>query len=329
MSEEEHQRVNAIPDKAQGRVDYLRLSITDRCNLRCQYCMPAEGVPARAHDEILSFEELAAFSRVAAGCGISKVRITGGEPLVRRGCADLVAMLARTSGIDDISLTTNGTLLARFAGDLRDAGLHRVNISLDSLDEARFAAVTRGGRLGDALAGLDAAFAAGFSPVKVNTLLLEGVEDELPAFVDLTREREVHVRFIEFMPLDRRLGGRGRLVPAPQVLQRLRELYELVPHEGPFGHGPAQYWQVPGTPGTIGFIAGVSEHFCESCNRLRLTADGRLRTCLFSGEEIVVRPLIGRPDELRAAIQDAVAGKSFDRCVEQRANERAMSQIGG
>ena len=321
--------MNAVPDKAQGRVDYLRLSITDRCNLRCRYCMPPEGVPARSHDEILSFEELAAFARVAAGCGISKVRVTGGEPLARRGCADLIAMLARTSGIDDISLTTNGTLLARFAGDLREAGLHRVNISLDSLDEARFAEVTRGGRLGDALAGLDAAFAAGFAPVKVNTLLLEGVEDELPAFVDLTREREVHVRFIEFMPLDRRLGGSGRLVPAPQVLQRLRELYDLVPHEGPFGHGPAQYWQVPGAPGTIGFIAGVSDHFCESCNRLRLTADGRLRTCLFSGDEVAIRALIARPDELRAAILDAVRGKSFDRCVEQRANERAMSEIGG
>ncbi len=321
--------MNAIPDRVQGRVDYLRLSITDRCNLRCAYCMPPEGVPARAHGEILSYEELAAFARVAAGCGISKVRITGGEPLVRHGCADLVAMLARTSGIRDLSLTTNGTLLARFAGELRDAGLSRVNISLDSLDEARFAEVTRGGRLGDALAGLDAAFAAGFAPVKVNTLLLEGVEDELPAFVDLTRAREVHVRFIEFMPLDRRLGGSGRLVPAPQVLQRLRELYELVPHEGPLGHGPAQYWHVPGALGTIGFIAGVSEHFCESCNRLRLTADGRLRTCLFSGEETAVRPLISRPEELRAAILAAVSGKSFDRCAERRANERAMSEIGG
>ena len=165
--------------------------------------------------------------------------------------------------------------------------------------------------------------------MKVNTLLLEGMEDELPAFVELTREREIHVRFIEFMPLDRRLGGRGRLVPAPQVLQRLRELYELVPHEGPFGHGPAQYWHVPGALGTIGFIAGVSEHFCGSCNRLRLTADGRLRTCLFSGEETAVRPLIADPDRLRAAILAAVSGKSFDRCVEQRANERAMSQIGG
>jgi GTP 3',8-cyclase len=321
--------VNAIPDKVQGRVDYLRLSITDRCNLRCLYCMPPEGVPAKGHDEILTYEELSGFARVAATCGISKVRITGGEPLVRFGCTDFVAMLARTSGIEDISLTTNGVLLPKFAEALREAGLHRVNISLDSLDEARFAEITRGGRLDDALAGLDAAFAVGFAPVKVNTLLLEGIEDELAGFVDLTREREVHVRFIEFMPLDRRLGGGGRLVPAPQVLQRLRELYDLVPHEGPFGHGPAQYWQVPGALGTIGFIAGVSEHFCESCNRLRLTADGRLRTCLFSGDETAIRPLIARPGELREAILAAVSGKSFDRCAEERANERAMSQIGG
>ncbi len=234
------------PGKTQGRVDYLRLSITDRCNLRCTYCMPPEGVPPRSHDDILSYEELAAFARVAAGCGISKVRITGGEPLARLGCADFVGMLARTSGIQDISLTTNGILLPRYAAELRRAGLRRVNISLDSLDAARFARLTRGGDLAAALAGLDAAFAAGFAPVKVNALLLEGIEDELDAFVALTREREVHVRFIEFMPLDRRLGGQGHLVPAPEILGRLKERYDLVPHEGPYGHGPAQYWHVPG-----------------------------------------------------------------------------------
>ena len=327
--------MTSTPHRAQGRVDYLRLSITDRCNLRCTYCMPPDGVPPRAHGEILRYEELAAFARVATTCGISKVRITGGEPLVRLGCADFVAMLGRTSGIRDISLTTNGVLLPRYAEDLRRAGLRRVNISLDSLDQERFARLSRGGALADALAGLDAAFAAGFTPVKVNALLLEGIEEELEGFVDLTREREVHVRFIEFMPLDRRvaggdgLGGAGRLVPAGEILQRLKERYELVPHEGPYGHGPAQYWHVPGARGTIGFIAGVSEHFCGSCNRLRLTADGRLRTCLFSGDEVDVRPLLERPLELRAAIERAVAGKSYDRCREALTNERAMSQIGG
>ena len=321
--------MNAIPARAQGRVDYLRLSITDRCNLRCTYCMPPEGVPARSHDEILSYEEFAAFARVAAGCGISKVRITGGEPLVRHGCADFVGMLARTSGIRDISLTTNGVLLPQYAYDLRRAGLRRVNLSMDSLDAARFSRLSRGGRLDEVLAGLDAAFAAGFSPVKVNALLLDGVQDELDAFVALTREREVHVRFIEFMPLDRRLEGHGRMVPAAEILQLLMERHRLAPHNGPYGHGPAQYWQAPGAQGTIGFIAGVSEHFCKSCNRLRLTADGRLRTCLFSGDEVAVRPLLASPAELRDVIRAAVAGKSYDRCREQRANERAMSEIGG
>jgi len=320
---------------AQSRVDYLRLSITDRCNLRCLYCMPPDGVQAREHSEILSYEELAGFARVAAGAGITKVRITGGEPLVRLGCADFVGMLSRTSGIDDISLTTNGLLLPRFAGELAANGLKRVNISLDSLDAGRFARITRGGRLDDALAGIDAALSAGFSPVKINALLLPGVLDELDAFVALTREYDVHVRFIEFMPLDRRvaeddeLGGEGRLLPAGDVLRRLMQEYVVVAHDGPYGHGPAHYWQVAGARGTIGFIAGVSEHFCGTCNRLRLTADGRLRTCLFSGEEVNVRPLLGDPEALRKAIDAAVAGKRYDRCSEALANDRAMSQIGG
>ena len=321
--------------RAQGRVDYLRLSITDRCNLRCTYCMPPEGVPSCGHSEILSYEEMSAFARVAADLGISKVRVTGGEPLVRAGCPDLVGMLDRTSGVHDISLTTNGLLLPRFARDLAANGLRRVNISLDSLDATRFARITRGGRLEDALAGVEAAFSAGLSPVKINALLLPGIEEELAAFVALTREYDVHVRFIEFMPLDRRvagddqLGGEGRLLPAGDVLRRLMQEYVVVGHDGPYGHGPAQYWQVAGARGTVGFIAGVSEHFCASCNRLRLTADGRLRTCLFSGVETDVRPLLGDPAALRAAVEAAVGGKTYDRCREALANERAMSQIGG
>lgn len=324
-----------VTPRRQGRVDYLRLSITDRCNLRCTYCMPPEGVKARAHSEILSYEELAVFARAAVAAGVTKVRITGGEPLVRLGCADFVGMLSRTSGISDISLTTNGLLLPRLAGELAANGLRRANISLDSLKPERFARITRGGRLDDTLAGVDAAFAAGFSPVKINTLLLPGVEDELDQFVALTREYDVHVRFIEFMPLDRRvagdddLGGEGRLLPAGDVLRRLMQEYVLIGHDGPYGHGPAQYWKVAGARGTIGFIAGVSEHFCETCNRLRLTADGRLRTCLFSGNEVDIRPLLADPTALHRAIEAAVAAKVFDRCSEALANERSMSQIGG
>jgi cyclic pyranopterin phosphate synthase len=320
-----------MPSTGNGaqRVDYLRLSITDRCNYRCTYCMPPQGVPERAHGEILSYEELAAFARAAAELGISKVRVTGGEPLVRKGCAGLIAQLAAIPGIDDVSLTTNGVLLPRFAAELRAAGLKRVNISIDSLDPARYRAITRGGELADALAGVEAAFAVGFDPVKVNALLLHGVEDELDAFVQLTRERPLHLRFIEYMPLDRRLAPQEDFLPAAAVLERLRGMTALEPVAGPYGHGPAQYLRPLDGRGTIGFIAGVSDHFCARCNRLRLTADGRLKTCLFSGEEIAVRRLIERPHELRATIAAAVSGKNFDRRREASANERAMSQIGG
>ena len=311
------------------RVDYLRLSITDRCNLRCTYCMPAEGVPERGHDDILSYEELAAFTRVAVAAGISKVRITGGEPLVRKGCAGLIAQLAAIPGVDDISLTTNGVLLPRFADELRAAGLRRVNISIDSLDPARYRRITRGGELAEALAGVEAAFAAGFTPVKINALLLRGVEGELDDFVDLAGARPLHVRFIEYMPLDRQLGSHEQFVPAAEVLARLRATSVLEPVAGPYGNGPARYWRVAGGEGTIGFIAGVSDHFCAGCNRLRLTADGRLRSCLFAGDEVSIRPLIARPADLLAALTAAVSDKNYDRCLEARANERAMSQIGG
>ena len=313
-------------------VDYLRLSITDRCNLRCSYCMPPQGVIVRAPAEILSYEELAMVARVAATCGVSKIRVTGGEPLVRRDCADFVGMLSRTSGIGDVSLTTNGILLPGYAAELRRQGLTRVNISLDSLDPRRYAQITRGGCLDQALAGLDSALAAGFRPVKLNVLLLEGIEEELDAFVELTRGRPIHVRFIEFMPLDRSLGGEAdgrRLVPAPVVLERLRTRHVLVPDPGPYGNGPARYWRVQGGLGSIGFVAGVSGHFCGGCTRLRLTADGRLKTCLFSGDELDIRPYVSNPDTLRGVIQAAMAGKRFDRCQETSANRRAMSEIGG
>ncbi len=320
-----------VSTSAARRVDYLRLSVTDRCNLRCVYCMPPEGVPWRSHDEILSYEELLAFAAAAVAAGITRVRVTGGEPLVRRGLAGFVERLAALDGLTDLSLTTNGVLLPGCAAELRAAGLARVNVSIDSLDEGRYAQLTRGARLGDALAGLDAALAAGFSPVKVNAVLMAGVEDEVDRFVELVRQREVHVRFIEYMPLDRRLAAEHDFVPAGFVLERLHGDHHVEAVDGPFGLGPARYYRVPGARGTIGFIAGVSDHFCARCNRLRLMADGRLKTCLFSApeRELDIRPLIGRPAALSAAIAQAIAGKSFDRCVEAPSGGRGMSQIGG
>ena len=239
-----------VSQREQGRVDYLRLSITDRCNLALHVLHAGgggEGARPRRDPQLRGARRLRARRR---RLGITKVRITGGEPLVRLGCADFVGMLSRTSGIHDISLTTNGVLLPQFADELAAAGLERVNISLDSLDPERFARITRGGRLEDALAGLDAAFAAGFTPVKINTLLLPGIEEELDAFVELTREHDVHVRFIEFMPLDRRvagddLGGRGAAAAGRRPAAPAHGATTCcIGHDGPYGHGPAQYWKV-------------------------------------------------------------------------------------
>lgn len=311
-------------------IDYLRISVTDRCNFRCTYCMPPGGVSYKAQDEILSFEEIAGFTAAAVGAGVSRVRITGGEPLVRRDCAGLVERLAGIPGVDDLSLTTNGSLLESQAEALKSAGLTRINISIDSLDAARFASITGGAGLGPVLAGLESALDAGFSPVKVNAVALEGIEDDLEDFVELTRDQPVHVRFIEFMPIGRRLGsGLWKFIPRARLLARLEGYGSLRPVPSPGGGGPARYFQYEGARGTIGFISSMSDHFCSRCNRLRLTADGKLRNCLFSDEEVDVRPHIaGKREELTRMILDSMNNKKFDRRG-ARPGMRTMSQIGG
>ncbi len=313
-------------------VDYLRLAVTDRCNLRCVYCMPPEGVPFKGHDEILTFEDMAFFVAVAVDVGISKVRLTGGEPLVRKGAPDLVRLIAATPGVDDISLTTNGLLLAFFAEALVDAGLSRVNVSLDSLDPARFRALTRGGSVEGALDGIRAALESGLHPVKVNAVLMPETLIELEAFVALTRERPIHVRFIEWMPL----GGCGpqtaeRPVTKDEAMSALRSLGELVPVASPGGWGPARYFRFRDHEGTVGFISSVSDHFCDECNRLRLTADGRLKNCLFSDDEVDVRPAVRARDReaTLAAIRASLERKTFDKLILPGRSARGMSQIGG
>jgi cyclic pyranopterin phosphate synthase len=260
-------------------IDYLRISITDRCNLRCVYCMPAEGVTSLAHEEILSYEELELFVRAACEAGIRRIRLTGGEPLVRKGAVDFIRMLEAISPDIQISLTTNGILLARYAEGIKEAGLSRVNISMDSLDPEAYKRITRVGRLEDALVGLHAAIDAGLEPVKVNVVVLKGLNDDPVPFAELTRELPVHVRFIEFMPY---FGEQGKwFVPADVIKERLAALGNLEDVESPEGWGPASYLRLPGAVGTVGFISPVTCHFCPSCNRLRITADGRMRTCLF------------------------------------------------
>ncbi len=336
------------------RIDYLRISITDRCNLRCRYCMPADGVAFKPHEEILTFEEIVRLARIAAEEGISKVRLTGGEPLVRRGVPDLVRELLALPGLDSVALTTNATLLPRYAAELREAGLSRVNVSLDSLDPAVYEQITRGGSLAGALAGLDAAFDAGFDPVKLNVVVVRSLHQDLLGFARLTLERPLHVRFIEYMPLGDAEEGTGchtdgtsdeagwtreDSVPSDEVLERIASeaaaagLGELLPvarEAAPGGWGPARYYRFEGARGTVGVISPLSHHFCAECNRLRLTADGRLRPCLFSDHELDVRTVLrtGTDEDVRAAVKRALNDKPESHNM-RVGTERRMSQIGG
>lgn len=317
---------------SRAKVDYLRLSVTDRCNFRCSYCMPPEGIPFRDHHDMLTYEDMVFFVRVAVQVGISKVRLTGGEPLVRKGLPDLVAQLSALEGVDDISLTTNGVLLPRFAPALRTAGLRRVNISLDSLEPARFRELTRGGSLEQALAGVEAAFAYGLEPVKINVVMLPELLGEVAAFAELTRERPLHVRFIEWMPVGG-CGpqGDGDSISRDELMAAFASLGTLTPVASPGGYGPARYFSLPGHQGTLGFISSMSDHFCGDCNRLRLTADGRLKSCLFSDDEVEVAGPVRARDfgATRAAIDRSLGGKTFDKHAAAGRNARGMSQIGG
>lgn len=346
-------------------INYLRISVTDKCNFRCVYCMPEEGVPARGHDELLTAEEIARFVRIVAREGITRVRLTGGEPLVSHRIVPLIEEIRSIPGIEDISLTTNGALLPRMAADLRAAGLDRVNISLDTLDPVRFSQITRIGRVEQALAGIDAALAHGLDPVKVNTVVVRRMGQDVLELARLSIERPVHVRFIEYMPigrgearraaggsapdphcgapaaagpLDPELWGAGDVVPSDELRQtisrRARDaglgVLEPVRGAGPLGAGPARYWAFPGAAGTVGFISAMSNHFCESCNRLRLTADGTIRPCLFSDAEYRVREALrsGDDEAVRAIYREAVARKPR-RHDDIDGTRRFMSQIGG
>jgi len=321
-------------DNFNRSISYLRVSVTDRCNLRCMYCMPPDGVPWVAHESILRYEEIVRIVRVGAGLGISKVRLTGGEPLVRAGIESLVSMLAAVPGVDDIAMTTNGILLQRYANILAQAGLHRVNVSLDTLRPDRFRAITRLGNLEDVERGIRAAHEAGLEPVKINVVLMRGVnDDEVVDFARRTLAEPFHVRFIEEMPVGQ--AGRGNFLPVAEARAQIEA--EFGPLEAAHqrkGNGPASYYRIPGAQGTIGFISAVSEHFCHHCNRLRLTADGRLRPCLLSEAEIPLREALrsGITDEqLRELFLSAVVAKPERHQLAEGALPagRSMSQIGG
>jgi cyclic pyranopterin phosphate synthase len=322
-------------------ISYLRISVTDRCNLRCIYCMPPEGVPWRPHEDILRYEEIEIIARAAAEMGITKIRLTGGEPLVRLGIANLVRRCARIPGIDDLAMTTNGVLLSRYAETLAEAGLHRVNISLDTLRPERFRGITRCGDLEDVLNGIEAARKAGLAPIKINTVVMRGMNDD--EVVDLARKTVDapwwNIRFIELMPVGN--GGlvneswQEKVVTAREIRERIEAaLGQLEPAKISKGGGPARYYRLPGAEGTIGFITPISEHFCTRCNRLRLTADGQLRPCLLSDQEIDLRTLLRRGadvDQIKALILEGINCKPMRHHLNEhlRPENRAMSEIGG
>lgn len=309
-------------------IDYLRISVTDRCNLRCRYCMPEEGVEKRTHNDIMSIEEIILSAKAAASLGIKKIRITGGEPLVRKGIIPLCRELSSIEGIEELCITTNGTLLPEFAPELKKAGLDRVNISLDTLNPEKYTYITRRGNLQNALDGIDAAFDAGFEKIKINNVLTGGFnDDEIEDFVALTNDRELQVRFIELMPIG---GGIGfdpdNFISCETVLERVPELESAGCNEG-----VANIYRLPGAKGNIGLIRPISCEFCGECNKIRLTADGMLKPCLHSDKEI---PLRGKTlEEMKDIIRSAILSKPEMRGALDSENPsmagRNMNAIGG
>ena len=319
------------------RIRYLRVSVTDKCNLRCVYCMPMEGLPWLRREELLSYEEIARVVAEMAPLGLERVRVTGGEPLVRKDLPELIAQISAVPGITDVSLSTNAVLLAEHAGALRDAGLHRVNVSLDSLRPERVDAIARRpGSYGRIMAGLAAAEDHDFTPVKLNVVVMRGRnDDEIEDFARITRDRPWHVRFIELMPVGANLDlSSAEFVSASEILDRLGRTESLEPVEGPTGNGPATYFRLPDAAGTVGVITPMSHNFCDRCNRMRLTADGQLRPCLFghlqtdlrtplrAGESIV--PYVRRTLEVKPLKHELAMGSASG-----SGGLVALSQVGG
>lgn len=315
----------------------LRISVTDRCNLRCVYCMPAEGMPWLPKDDLLSYEEITRFARICLGLGVTGIRLTGGEPTVRADLPVLVRMLGALRPGLDLSITTNGLKLVQMADELRDAGLKRVNVSLDTLDAKRFHAIARRDRFAEVIAGLEAARRAGFAPIKVNAVLMRGFnEDEALPLARWGREQGYEVRFIEWMPLDFQHGwSREKLVPADEIVRQIAAEFPLEPMEGQDPSAPATRYRYLDGVGTVGVIASVTRPFCGHCDRIRLTADGQIRTCLFSLREYDFRKAMreGADDArvvelLRAAVWRKEPGHLINSPFFQQP-ERGMSAIGG
>lgn len=321
-------------DKCGRMVRSLRISVTDRCNLRCTYCLPL-GTEFRRADELLSWSDVVCVVRVACGLGVDHVRLTGGEPLVRPGLSDLVARLKEETGVREVALTTNGVLLDRHAVSLAKAGLDRLTVSVDSLRPERFRAITCRGSLADVWRGIQRASDAGLRPLKINVVVISGMnDDEIDAWADLTRDHDLVVRFLELMPVGEGAapGLVQRYVNLTQVRRRLTAELGLVPTEGPRGNGPARYWRVPGARGVVGFITPISDGYCGTCSRFRLTAVGELRPCLGHDLGVPLRDAIQARDEATIAVGFARAAAmkpAGHRFAEGAVTKLRMSRIGG
>jgi molybdenum cofactor biosynthesis protein A, bacterial len=317
-----------MKDNYGREITYLRLSVTERCNLRCRYCMPDAGIEKKNHADMLTEDEMIRAVEAAASLGINKLRITGGEPLVKKNILSICRRAVAVAGINEVCLTTNGILLPEFARPLREMGISRLNISLDTLDEEKYARITRVGTLKETLKGIEAALHAGFEKTKINAVLIGGFnDDEIPALAALTLKYPVDVRFIELMPMfGNEEFGHEAHVPCTAVLDLLPKAVPMAPDGG-----VAALYRIPGAKGNIGLISAVSSHFCDSCNRLRLTADGRLKPCLHSKMEFVIK---GLDDEgMKAKIREAILSKpAYHKTLslnERSEDERAMNRIGG
>jgi cyclic pyranopterin phosphate synthase len=315
-------------------IDYMRVSITDRCDLRCIYC--AARFEPLMHEDILRYEEIHRVVQAAASLGVTKVRLTGGEPLVRHYVSNLVKMLVSVPGIEEVSMTTNGTLLAKYARELKDAGLKRVNVSLDTLKPRRFLKITGRNRFSEVIAGIEEAERVGLQPVKINMVVLKGInEDEILDFARKTMTDGWHVRFIEYMPFENSNSHGDAFISTAEVRQNVEcNLGVLTPHKPSAGNGPARYYKLPGANGTLGFIGAVTECFCAGCNRFRLTADGKLRPCLLDDDEVDIRQLLRRGasiEELATVIQSAALLKRAQHHLGdgEIPSGRSMRQIGG
>ena len=324
----------ALKDQFGRSIEYLRISVTDRCNFRCLYCMPAEGLPWLPKAEILSYEEIAAVVSQLAPLGLRRLRITGGEPTIRPNLEALIRLLRAVPEIEDIALSTNGARLLELAHGLRAAGLDRINMSADSLRPDRIAKIARRNLGFDPVTSALAAERAGIAPIKINVVVMRSInDDEIEDFARLTLDHPWHVRFIELMPVGEMSGLTWEhIVPSDEVLSRIASLGTLAPDGGPpRGNGPATYYRLTGAQGTVGVITPMTHTYCASCNRVRLTADGRLRTCLFGDHEVLLRDALRRREPLEPLFRQALADKPKEHALLQMkvGGLRALSQVGG